>query len=206
MISSPPLNTSSQQTQEGVYQSLTLPSGGNDVLGFRYIEYRNEVCKKLESGLPAVVSLSLHARMHAHTHTNPLTHRFWWDFGPGQIRPGYLSLFCKYSYWQTKTSLEFQWNFRLSAKVLTEERKVPGSNLTGDPIPSHLCLHPYTHTHEYWGVRVREREWESVCMNLEVCARVCVCLCVWKRVCVCVYVCVRERKRELCVYDVIDVY
>jgi len=70
---------------------------------------------------------------------------------PGQVRPGYLSLFCKYSYWLTKTSLEFQWSFSLSVRVLTEERQVTGSKLTVTEIPS-----------------------KFVCQRIRVCVRACV--------------------------------
>ena len=78
MTSSPHLNTS-QQTQEGVSQSATLPWGVNDVLGFRYIEYRNKVCKKLESWHQELclfhsTHARTHARMHARTHTQIRRH------------------------------------------------------------------------------------------------------------------------------------
>ena len=71
---------------------------------------------------------------------------------------------------------------------------------------THLCLHPYTHTHRYTGACVCEREWESVCMNLEVRARVCVWDCVWNE-CVSVCMCVYQREREGNVYVcVVSVY
>jgi len=70
MTSSLHLNTSCQQTPEGASQSVTLPSGQNDVLGFRYIDYRDKFCKKLESWLPGVVSFSFRACTYARTHTH----------------------------------------------------------------------------------------------------------------------------------------
>ena len=52
---------------------------------------------------------------------------------------------------------QFQWSFRPSVKVLTEERKVPGSNLTGGPKSKKnpvkfMPTSPHAHTHKYTGV------------------------------------------------------